>query len=218
MMFRELLYEMYQRMLKTLGHQRWWPAETPFEVCVGAVLTQNTNWRNVERAISNLKSAGKLSPEAIATTELSELEELVRPSGFYKQKAKRLKNLAQWIVEKGGMESLKEKETESLREGLLSISGIGFETADSILLYAFERPVFVVDAYTYRILVRHGLAGEDVDYGSLQEIFMSNLDPDVEVYKEFHALIVEVGKRFCKKNNPKCGGCPLDGFNGYCAV
>lgn len=209
----ELLLEVYRRMLERLGRQHWWPADTPFEVCVGAILTQNTNWRNVEKAISNLKDSGLLRPDAIASIKEERLQELIRPSGFYRQKAKRLKRFCEWLVGVGGIDSLREWETERLREELLSIPGIGPETADSILLYAFDRPVFVVDAYTYRIFVRHGLVDEDVGYDELQELFMRNLPPDVDMFKEYHALLVEVGKRFCKRRKPDCGGCPLEGID-----
>lgn len=199
MVNQDLLLELYHRMYSKLGHLGWWPADEPFEVCVGAILTQNTNWKNVEKAIANLKSAGCLSPEKIAGLEFNKLCQLVRPSGFYKQKARRLVNFSKWWLERGGIDSLKELDTERLREELLNINGIGFETADSILLYAFERPVFVVDAYTYRILLRHNLIGEECDYNTLQEIFMSNLPHDVELFKNYHALLVEVGKRWCIK-------------------
>ncbi len=206
---RELLLDIYNRMLERLGRQNWWPADTPFEVCVGAILTQNTNWKNVEKAIKNLKKSKALSPEAIASMPLDRLEELVRPSGFYKQKARRLKDFSQWLVEKGGIGSLSLIDTDTLREELLSIKGIGPETADSILLYALNRPVFVVDAYTYRIFTRHGIVDEDIDYNELQALFMENLPHDVELFKEYHALIVVVGKSFCKRR-PLCGGCPLE--------
>ena len=209
---RELLLDIYNRMLERLGRQNWWPADTPFEVCVGAILTQNTNWKNVEKAIKNLKKSKALSPEAIASMPLDRLEELVRPSGFYKQKARRLKDFSQWLVEKGGIGSLSLIDTDTLREELLSIKGIGPETADSILLYALNRPVFVVDAYTYRIFTRHGIVDEDVDYNELQALFMENLPHDVELFKEYHALIVVVGKSFCKRR-PLCGGCPLEGLD-----
>lgn len=200
-------------MEEALGHQNWWPAETPFEVCVGAILTQNTNWSNVERAIKNLKQAGLLSPEGIAAAEDERLFELIKPAGFYKQKAKRLKAFSKWLLEQGGLDALKDTPTETLREMLLSIKGVGHETADSILLYALDRPVFVVDAYTYRIFLRHNLIYEEITYNELQELFMRNLPEDVELFKEYHALLVEVGKRFCKKKKPLCGGCPLEGIN-----
>ncbi len=207
------LQKMYEQMLSALGHQHWWPAETPFEVCVGAILTQNTNWKNVEKAINNLKREGMLTPEAIASSDLERLCELIKPSGFYRQKARRLIEFCKWWIDIGGIDSLNQMETERLREELLSIKGVGPETADSILLYAFDRPIFVVDAYTYRILLRHNLIDEDCDYETLQSIFMSNLPCDVQMFKEYHALLVEVGKRWCTKKNPKCKGCPLEGIN-----
>ncbi len=213
-MTRDLLLEIYHRMLDALGPQGWWPAESPFEVCVGAILTQNTSWANVERAIANLKASGALSPEALAGMPAERLQELIRPSGFYRQKARRLRAFCRWLLEEGGIDSLSELPTEVLRERLLSIGGIGPETADSILLYAFERPVFVVDAYTHRILSRHRIVDDEVQYQELQELFMRNLPPDVGLFKEYHALFVAVGKRFCKKRNPVCKGCPIDGIDG----
>ncbi len=201
-------------MLDALGPQGWWPAESPFEVCVGAILTQNTSWANVERAIANLKASGALSPEALTGMPAERLQELIRPSGFYRQKARRLRAFCRWLLEEGGIDSLSELPTEVLRERLLSIGGIGPETADSILLYAFERPVFVVDAYTHRILSRHRIVDDEVQYQELQGLFMRNLPPDVGLFKEYHALFVAVGKRFCKKRNPVCKGCPIDGIDG----
>ncbi len=207
---REKLEEIYKRLFEHFGCQNWWPAENEFEVCVGAILTQNTNWSNVERAIENLKKERVLSPDIIASMEQSKLEELIKPSGFYKQKAKRLKEFCNWLIREGGLEALKDLPVDAARAKLLSIKGIGFETADSILLYALNKPIFVVDSYTYRVLLRHNLIDEDADYHTIQELFMHNLPEDIQLFKEYHALLVMVGKTYCKKR-PLCEGCPLEG-------
>lgn len=212
----EVLLEIYRRLYAHFGPQHWWPAESPFEVCVGAILTQNTNWRNVERAINNLKARGILSPEALHRLSLEELALLIRPAGYFRIKARRLKNFVDFLVLRygGELSALAEKETEEIRKELLSIKGLGPETADSILLYALERPVFVVDAYTKRILLRHGLTTEESGYDELQELFMKNLPQDPELYNEYHALLVACGKHFCVSRKPRCvspegNSCPL---------
>ncbi len=181
------LLTLYDRMLSEYGPQRWWPADSPYEVMVGAILTQNTNWRNVEKAISNLKAADCLSPEAIMEMGKTGLETLIRPSGFYRQKAERLKLASEkWLQVT--------RKTKDLRNEWLSVKGIGEETADSILLYAFDLPYFVIDAYTRRFCAHHKLCGFD-DYDEYQEYFESRLPKSVPLYKEYHALIVEWGKR-----------------------
>ena len=207
------LNDFYQAMYDAYGQQHWWPGETPFEVMVGAVLTQNTAWGNVEKAITNLKHADMLDPHKIAATQHEQLAELIRPSGYFNIKAKRLKSLVQWFIDTcdGDPERLYAISTETLRESLLSIKGVGRETADSIALYAAEKPTFVVDAYTYRILYRHHLVDDDADYESIKELFESNLLEDVSLYNEYHALIVQVGKYHCKPK-AKCDGCPLAQF------
>ena len=212
----EVLLEIYRRLYAHFGPQHWWPAESPFEVCVGAILTQNTNWRNVERAINNLKARGILSPEALHRLSLEELALLIRPAGYFRIKARRLKNFVDFLVLRygGELSALAEKETEEIRKELLSIKGLGPETADSILLYALERPVFVVDAYTKRILLRHGLTTEESGYDELQELFMKNLPQDPELYNEYHALLVACGKHYCLSRKPRCvspegKSCPL---------
>src|SRR5512136_2402993 len=173
----ELLLEIYHRLLDFFGPQHWWPGETPFEVAVGAILTQNTSWTNVAKAIANLKAAGYLDPIKLHEMDTEALETLIRPAGYFRVKAKRLKSFLRWLCDRygGDLKNLESIDTAHLREELLSISGIGPETADSILLYALNRPVFVVDTYTARVMVRHGLLGPELDYQQLQDLFMSNL-------------------------------------------
>ncbi|MFN4196669.1 MAG: endonuclease III domain-containing protein [Caldimicrobium sp.] len=210
-MKNKILKDIFNTLVEFFGIQNWWPAETPFEVCVGAILTQNTNWKNVEKAIDNLKRNNLLSPEALYSISQEELAKLIRPCGFYQLKAKRLKNFVEFFVKEynGDIEKLKAEDLERLREKLLHIKGLGKETVDSILLYALDKPIFVVDAYTHRILNRHGLVDEEISYDELQEFFHSNLSRDVNLYKEYHALFVVCGKNYCKKNQPRCELCPL---------
>lgn len=209
---REQLTDLYKILHERFGPQDWWPGDSPFEVMVGAILTQNTNWNNVEKAIDNLKSAGQLSLERMAELPIDLLAEYIRPAGYFNVKAGRLKNLFTMIEQEfgGNIDSMMKEDTASLRRILLSIKGIGPETADSILLYACDRPIFVVDAYTYRILLRHDLIPEDFGYEDIQQVFMDNLELDSALYNEFHALLVCTGKDFCKKTNPRCNGCPLE--------
>ena len=208
------LNTMFEAMLESLGPSHWWPGDTPFEIAVGAILTQNTNWQNVEKAIANLKDADLLSPEAMYGLPPGELAELIRPAGYFNIKAKRLRNFLGFLGEEAGfdIESLKEFTLEELRPKVLGINGVGPETADSILLYALEFPTFVVDAYTYRMMLRHGLAWDDMDYHELQGLFMDALPEDVALYNEYHALIVRVGKDWCKKKAGLCDSCPLKPF------
>ncbi|XCN75330.1 MAG: endonuclease III domain-containing protein [Candidatus Electrothrix aestuarii] len=215
-MISEELEEIYRRLLERFGPQHWWPGETPFEVMVGAILTQNTNWQNVEKAIANLKEAGVLSLSAMAALSKEELAEYIRPAGYYNIKAGRLQNLFAMITENwdNDLEYLLQQPASILREQLLSVKGIGPETADSMVLYAAGQPIFVVDAYTHRILTRHELISEDYDYFQIQELFMDNLREDVALFNEYHALLVQVGKQFCKKSKPQCGECPLSGVGG----
>jgi endonuclease-3 related protein len=207
----ELLFMIYRQLLDRFGPQRWWPGETPFEVAVGAILTQNTSWTNVAKAIANLKAAGSLDPLKLHEMDTEELELLIRPAGYFRVKAKRLKSFINWLYERygGNLKNLEPVGTTRLREELLGISGIGPETADSILLYALNRPIFVVDTYTARVMVRHGLIGPELDYDQLQGLFMSNLEPDPALFNEFHALLVMTGKDYCRPR-PKCSGCPLE--------
>ena len=205
------LMEIYNLLLSSFGPQNWWPAETELEMMVGAVLTQNTSWNNVEKAILNLKEKSLLSIQNLSQIPSSLLAEYIRPSGYYNLKAKRLKNLINCIVDKynGDITTLFSLDTETIREELLMVKGIGLETADSIVLYGAERPLFVVDTYTHRIVTRHGLIEEEAGYNDLQSFFMDNLSHDVDLFKEFHALIVKTGKDFCRKK-PSCSECPLD--------
>jgi len=209
---REQLLEIYRLLLDFFGPQHWWPGETPFEIALGAVLTQNTSWSNVERAIANLKAANLLDAGRLHSLDIERLETLIRPAGYFRVKAKRLRNFTTWLCDRydGDMQNLAPVATGRLREELLAISGIGPETADSILLYALDRPIFVVDTYTARVMVRHGLiAPEGIDYHQLQDLFTSNLEPDVPLFNEFHALLVMAGKDYCKPR-PKCQSCPLN--------
>ena len=206
----------YTTLFDHYGPQNWWPGDTPFEVMVGAVLTQNTSWLNVSRAITNLKEENLLSFSALCNLPEAFLAEKIRPSGYYNLKARRLKNLLALIMHEapsGDLDSFFAQNTVVLREKLLSVKGIGAETADSILLYAAQKPVFVVDAYTYRMLNRHGLVGEETDYEEMQDLFLQALPADdVQLFNEYHALIVRLGKEFCKKTNPLCTQCPLKHF------
>ena len=207
---REKLNQMYELVEDAFGPQHWWPGETPFEVMVGAVLTQNTNWTNVEKAISNLKSRGLLSPEKLHELPVEELAELIRPAGYYNVKAGRLKNLIDWLFGEfdGDLERMFALSVSDLRERLLGVKGVGRETCDSIILYAAAKPTFVVDAYTCRVLLRHDLIDEDADYEEIKDVFESDLPADVRLFNEFHALLVRVGKAFCRKK-PRCSECPL---------
>ncbi len=210
----DILQQLYERMFAHLGPQHWWPAETAFEVMVGAILTQNTNWKNVERAIDNLKRAGQLSLTALADLPTALLAEYIRPAGYYNVKAGRLKNLLVFICEHFGddLNAFLDQPLAEFRQQLLSIKGIGRETADSILLYAANQPIFVVDAYTHRILLRHQLIDEDCDYEAIQDLFMDHLPCETALYNEYHALLVKVGNVYCKKKNPDCAACPLQGL------
>ena len=207
---RALLKELYGALRQAFNHRRWWPAPTPFEVMVGAILTQNTNWTNVEKAMAALKQAAALTAPALAQMDVERLQGLVRPAGYFRQKAARLRRLAAWVVERGGGNpaGLSAVPTAQLREELLALNGIGPETADSILLYAFERAAFVVDTYTKRIAARHRLVDWECDYDELKELFESNLPEDVELYKDYHGQLVELGKRHCRRRSPLCESCP----------
>ena len=247
---REVL-QYYGALYRVWGPQHWWPAETRIEVIVGAYLTQNTAWINVELALRNLRKAKVLSVEAIRKVSLSRLQRLIRPSGYFRQKAARLKTFVAFLdkMYEGSLDRLFAQPTEQLREELLGLNGIGPETADSILLYAGNHPVFVVDAYTRRILDRHGILPEKTEYEEIREFFQRALAPMahqqqimpaslappleaglhgaahlpsamstvartalVQVYNEMHGLIVGVGKNYCRKSQPKCDECPLQGF------
>jgi len=205
------LMETYRKMLGHFGPLNWWPAQTPFEVCIGAILTQNTAWNNVEKALLNLKSAECLSPQGIKTVDLQKLAELIRPSGYYNQKAKKLKHFVRFFATEYGS-SFRHWQADSIevsRKKLLLVNGIGPETADSILLYALNKPVFVVDAYTRRIFSRHGFFPDKSTYDQIQEFFTLHLPQEVSLYNEFHAQVVYTGKTFCRVR-PLCEECPLN--------
>nr|WP_243439980.1 endonuclease III domain-containing protein [Fundidesulfovibrio soli] len=209
-----LLLEYYKAMLGARGHRGWWPAETPFEVCVGAVLTQNTAWTGVRKAIDALRGHGCLDPEALDALPLERLAELIRPAGYFRLKAQRLKNLLAYLRESCGFDlaELASRDMLQVREELLGVRGVGPETADSILCYALGMPSFVADTYTRRILSRHGLLPEDAGYDDMRDFFMDVLEPDTALYNDFHAQLVGVGHHFCKTRAPLCGECPLGPF------
>jgi endonuclease-3 related protein len=205
------LMRYYSAMSQALGPMRWWPAKTPFEVIVGAILTQSTAWANVELAIANLRAARLLTPSAMLAVRASRLAALVRPSGYFRQKTKKLKAFLQFLQNeyRGSLKRMFQTPTEELRAKLLAVHGIGPETADSILLYAGNHPVFVVDAYTHRIFNRHGITSAKPDYEIVRKLFEGTLPPDPRLFNEFHALIVNIGKNWCRKREPRCGACPL---------
>lgn len=203
------LETLYQRLFTAYGPQNWWPAETPFEMMLGAILTQNTAWTNVEKALFNLKQAQALNLTRLLELPESELAELIRPSGYFNLKAKRLKHFANAFKANGKFKQLDKLETEDLRKNLLAINGIGPETADDILLYAFKRPVFVIDTYTRRLLSATGLQTEKLSYESLRAWFEESLSPDVNLYNEYHALIVRHAKEKCQKNMA-CKHCKVE--------
>ncbi|HJY85951.1 MAG TPA: hypothetical protein VKE24_03860 [Candidatus Acidoferrales bacterium] len=201
----------YETLSAKLGPMHWWPAKTPFEVIAGAILTQNTAWTNVSRALDNLRQERLLTPRAVERVSLGRLARLVRPSGYFRQKARKLKAFVDFLGRDfcGSLARMFRTPTAELRERLLEVHGIGPETADSILLYAGKHAVFVVDTYTKRILLRHGLLSEKAGYEEMRELFERNLPRDVELYNEYHALIVNVGKRWCRSEKPLCDECPL---------
>jgi endonuclease III related protein len=204
------LQTIYDRLFAAYGPQQWWPGESPFEVMVGAVLVQNTAWKNVERAIANLREAGLMSPAALDAVPREELETLIRPAGYFRIKAARLRNLLDYVVQRheGSLERMFATPLDVLRAELLAINGIGPETADSILLYAGGLATFVVDTYTQRVLKRHGWMDFDADYHAVKEHFESTLESDPVLFNEYHALLVRVGHHHCRKT-PNCEGCPL---------
>lgn len=211
---RPKIYAFFRTLRRKLGPQHWWPARTPFEVIVGAILTQNTSWQNVARAIRSLRRAGRLSQRAMERTPTRKLAALIRPSGYFNQKASRLKHFVRFLANDygGSLERMFREPTAKLRERLLALKGIGAETADSILLYAGNHRSFVVDAYTRRILTRHRLISEKTSYSEIQALFESSLPRSVRIYNEYHALLVEVGKRYCRRREALCAACPLGPF------
>ena len=212
---------MYAAMAGHFGPSGWWPARTPFEVALGAILTQNTAWTNVDKALAALGAVTGLVPDRIAALPVPELEALIRPAGFFRQKSRKIQAFLELLAAYGGLGNgeadgdlrcFSDVETGDMRRLLLAVSGIGPETADCILLYALDRPYFVVDAYTRRLFNRHALVPEAVPYDELQEFFMDALEPDVALFNEYHALIVRTGKDFCRKTKPRCDCCPLASF------
>lgn len=203
--------KLYPILLTHYPMRKWWPGSSALEIAIGTILTQNTSWKGVEKSISALKKAGKLDLQAILDLSDDELAELIRPSGFASLKSRRLKNLLNFIRESyGTAEGMKSAPQEKLRKELLSINGVGRETADSILLYALEKPSFVIDAYTRRILGRHGIMDDALPYDELKTAFENSLPRDAQIYAHFHAMIVDVCKEFCVKRNPRCESCPLN--------
>lgn len=208
---RYQLADLYRRLYKRFGPQHWWPAETSFEVMVGAILTQNTNWSNVEKALENLRKRNLLQPLRLYRLSRRQLAPLIRPSGYYNIKAKRLKDFLIYLMKSygGNIKRMAKEDLHKLRKELLSVKGIGPETADSILLYALDKPIFVIDAYTKRALLRHGLVKEGASYEEIQSLFMRNIKKDIKLYNEYHALLVRLGKDFCLSLKPRCNICPL---------
>jgi len=202
------IYRLYTNLNKLYGAQKWWPAKSPFEVMVGAILTQNTAWSNVEKAITAMRKQSVLSPAKILALKHDELAALIRPSGYFNQKAKRLQIYSDWFLSQGGLRGLSKIETTRLRTALLGLHGIGPETADDILLYALDRPVFVIDAYTRRLFSRCNLIRGDEPYEELRLLVERSLKNQTQAMNEFHALIVLHAKEHCQKN-PVCNGCPL---------
>lgn len=206
----ERLIAIFERLARHFGPRHWWPAETPFEVCVGAILTQNTNWGNVEKAIANLRRAGLLTPESLRDTPPEELAAVIRPAGFFNVKSRRLHEFVAFLFARhqGNLEQMFAGDWRALREELLRVRGIGPETCDSIILYAGHKPTFVVDAYTRRVFAHLGLVTPQAPYDEVRVFFMDHLPPDVGLFNEYHALIVEQAKTYCR-TSPRCTGCPL---------
>lgn len=211
--FATRLREVHDVLLAMYGPQNWWPARSAFEVMVGAVLVQNTTWNGAARAVAALRNAGYLAPEAILAASPAVLARFIRSAGFLNVKTRRLRNLCRWLVSRGGIARLRAVDTAQLRHELLAVRGIGPETADAILLYAFRRPVFVIDAYLRRVLGRIGLIDPKAGYETLRDALETALGPDEPLYNEYHALLVEHGKRTCR-TKPRCEACM---FREQCA-
>ena len=207
------LLEIYKAMRARFGYLDWWPGDSRLEICIGAILTQNTNWKNVEKAIGRIKDADAMDLKLLQGMNDRDLAELIRPAGYYNVKADRLKQFFTCIINdwQGSLDLFLERSVSELRKDLLAVKGIGPETADSIILYAAELPSFVVDAYTKRIFVRHELIDQNDDYDTVKSLFESNLPEDVDLWNDYHAQIVETGKNYCRKN-ARCEGCPLVDF------
>jgi endonuclease-3 related protein len=208
---RAALHAFYDRMSAHHGKTHWWPGDSPFEIAIGAILTQNTAWTNVEKAIANLKRADLMSPAAMLACDTATLEAALRPSGYFRQKSVRVRLFCEHLISHydGDMARMAARPLKELRHELLALHGIGPETADDIILYACELPVFVVDAYTKRMFSRHGLVPSNIGYEHLRAFFEDHLEHDVALFKEYHGLIVWTGKDFCK-TKPSCAGCPLE--------
>lgn len=207
----KMLEDIYRILFKRFGPQHWWPAEEPFEVIVGAILTQSTAWTNVEKAIANLKAVGKLSPLALRRLPEADLAALIHPCGYYNVKVQKLKAFVGWFGEQysDSLDKLFSGDINHVRYQLLQVYGIGKETADSIILYAGNKPAFVIDAYTRRIIDRIGIAPATSSYAAHQALFLSHLPPDAALFNEYHALLVKLGKEYCRKR-PLCEGCCLN--------
>jgi endonuclease-3 related protein len=210
---KHLVTDIYRTLYRVYGPRHWWPGDTAFEIMVGAILTQNTSWKNVEKAIQKLKKKKVLNPEGLHCLKKSQLASLIKSSGTFRIKADRLESFVNFLFEEyaGNLRKMRRERPETLRAKLLQINGIGPETADSILLYGLKKPVFVVDAYTRRILSRHGIVSEKTNYEEIQNLFTNHLPKDEKLFNEYHALIVHLGKNVCKKS-PRCDKCPLKGI------
>jgi endonuclease-3 related protein len=207
--------EAYRLLYEHFGAQNWWPGDTPFEIMVGAILTQNTNWSNVKKAIDNIKTKNLLDYHSLSRLTVDEIAQMIRSAGYYNLKAQRLRNLFDMVsnLYDGELDLFLGDELATARENLLAVKGVGPETADSILLYACGHPVFVVDMYTHRVFSRHNMVEEETDYQTMQQILTAHLPEDLQLFNEFHALIVRVAVTFCKKTKPLCEKCPLQGLN-----
>ncbi len=210
----ELLRRYYANLLQRLGPQGWWPAQTRLEVIVGAILTQNTSWQNADLALKRLRKAGLLSLAKLRNVPRAGLESCIRPAGFFRQKALTIRNFLNWLARAyhGSLTALFARPPAEVRQELLELRGLGPETVDAILLYAGRQPVFVADAYTRRVLARHGLVLPTANYSSVQQFLHRHLPADQALFNEYHALLVEVGKRYCKRETAHCEGCPLAEF------
>jgi endonuclease III related protein len=210
----EALQRYFRRLLDHYGPQGWWPASTRLEVILGAILTQNTNWQNVSRAIQSLRRAGLLNLVRLRKAPRAQLQELLRPAGYYRQKTQTIRNFLAWLDQTsfGSLTTMFARPAPQLRRDLLQIKGLGEETVDAILLYAGQQPYFVADAYTRRILARHGWVQPAAGYAQVQQFLHGHLPADPKLFNEFHALLVEVGKRHCRRSEARCAGCPLEAF------
>jgi len=207
----DITEEIYTRLRNEFGYRHWWPAATQEEVIIGAILTQSVSWKNVKKAIFNLKENGLLTLKAIHEAASNDIAPLIKPTRFYNQKVKKLKSFTEFLFDRyqGSLDAMFSRSLVDLRDELLSINGLGEETVDSILLYVGNKGVFVIDAYTKRVFSRLGIIDEKMSYKECQDFFMRNLDPDTKLYNDYHAQIVYLGHHYCKKSNPICIKCPL---------